>query len=132
MRKASKQTIYLIYASSAHARGAERVAKGGAAWLHALAAFTGWAASASIIIALSFSWLWPRGKQSRASDCAAAYMVITSPQQVGALDASEQRHRTEAHHRVCARGALDTLTHYSPRCIRILRGFLTRTRALSN
>jgi hypothetical protein len=57
-----------------------------------------WAtASASIIIALSFSWLWPRGKQSRASDCVAAYMVITSPQQVGALDASEQRHRTEKH-----------------------------------
>jgi hypothetical protein len=64
------------------------------------AAFT--AASASIIIAaLSFSWLWPRGKQSQPRY--AAYMVITSPQQVGALDASEQR-RTEAH-RVCARAA---------------------------
>jgi hypothetical protein len=63
------------------------------------AAFT--AASASIIIAaLSFSWLWPRGKQSQPR-YAASYMVITSPQQVGALDASEQR-RTEAH-RVCAR-----------------------------
>jgi hypothetical protein len=57
------------------------------------AAFT--AASASIIIAaLSFSWLWPRGKQSQPRY--AAYMVITSPQQVGALDASEQR-RTEAY-----------------------------------
>jgi len=92
----SKQ--YIINASSAHARGggadkSESRAKGGAAWLHARCFYCGECINNNRY-ALSFSWLWPRGKQSQPRY--AAYMVITSPQQVGALDASEQR-RTEAY-----------------------------------
>lgn len=93
--RAHKQANNILYTHQVHmhAAAASSESQKADAWLHALL----------LLLArecinnnrtLFFSWLWPRGKQSRLLCGAAAYMVITSPQQVGALDASKLKHIT--------------------------------------